>query len=153
MPGEGGQGAEPGNLTREDLAMIGRAIRAEWKIPQTVLDALPSQIAKMFVEQKSPRAKMAAARLLVLMQSENRSTAHLALQSTQGQNPLVTVNNNVTVGAGDQKRVDIDRVAEIAAELRRIGVSFGESVDPIQPAQTDAETGGIPDAGENEPIP
>lgn len=148
---KGGQGARP-EISREDMTMIARAIRAEWKIPQTVLDALPSQIAKMFVEQTSPRAKMSAAKLLIQMAGENRATAHLAIQATQGQTPLVQVNGNVTVETGSGEDDKRKHVAEVVGELQRLGFGIGERPPAVQPAPADAETESVPDSDTDEPV-
>lgn len=135
-------------LTRADLVIIGKAIRAEWKIPALVMDALPGQIAKMYFEAKGPRAKQAAARLLIQMAAENRATAHLAIQATQGQAPVIELNGNVNIDTGTGPENRANRVADVVDELRRIGLSFGVSEPEVQPAPSDAEAGSVPNVGE-----
>lgn len=150
----GGQGAEDERtLSRSDLAMIRRAMKAEWKIPPQIMDALPSHVAKIFQNETSARAKLAAAKVLVSMAAENRSTAHMAVHATQGQTPLVNVvnvvNNPQRADNGTGK-IDIDELAGIMDELQnlRIGLRQGEP-EPILPAQAVSETEGVPDAGED----
>ena len=133
----GGLGA-----VHKDLRIVQRAIKNEWQIPEAVLNALPSQIAKIFIEDRSTRNRLAAARVLVSMQSENRATAHLALQATHGHSPLITV-NNLSVSELNQNADKTGQVNEIVAELQKLGIGIGEPEHSLQPAPTNSQTSDI----------
>ena len=146
---KGGIGGQA-ELTRADLVIIGEAIRSKWKIPPQVMEALPSQIAKMFVESKSARSKQAAARILLQMAAENRATAHLAIQATQGQSPVIGLNGNDSVDTGAARAEErTNRVADVLGELRKIGLSFGLGEPEFQSARSDAEAGSVFDPCED----
>lgn len=150
-PPAGGLGGEYEILKNPDLNIIKQAIAQKWDIPQTILKALPSQLAKIFIEETSTRNKLAAAKVLVSMTSENRATAHLALQATQGQSPLITV-NNLSVNEIKQEPNKASQVHEIVAELRKLGVSLVESEEPLQPAQAEPEAENISHDGDAGPL-
>lgn len=57
---------------RGDLAVVRRAIRAGWQLPEQLLAVLPSQIAAIFLDRDaSRRDRLAAAKLLMEMHSQN----------------------------------------------------------------------------------
>lgn len=57
---------------RQDLQMIGRAVRNNWDIPAHVLESLPAEVAEIIGTAKDPRTRIAAAKVLVAMFGQNQ---------------------------------------------------------------------------------
>jgi len=57
---------------RADMQLVRRAVREGWKIPPQVLEVLPRQVVKIFLDPDTPtRDKLKAADLVMKMHAQN----------------------------------------------------------------------------------
>jgi len=69
-------GSQDGNLqpmSRSDLRMVEQAVRQNWSIPDAIFQALPGVMAQI-LSSGSNREKVAAARVLAALHSQNQAT-------------------------------------------------------------------------------
>ena len=60
-------------MSRSDLRMMEQAVRQNWNIPDAIFKALPGVMAKI-LSDGSNREKVAAARVLAALHSQNQAT-------------------------------------------------------------------------------
>lgn len=141
----GGQGDTPvGELTRSDMKLIERAIRREWNIPDVVMSALPTKVAKIFQEERNARNQLSAAKVLMNMVADNRETARLNMEYHGAGNDGVYVNIANAINLDVNQKMTKADVSEAINELTRLGIaSDGNPESEVRTAPADGETAHI----------
>lgn len=76
MNGTGGQG---GNThLREDIRIVGMAVKRRWPVPDEVKERLPGILRSIAETSDSERERIAAARVIVAMEAQNQADDHVA---------------------------------------------------------------------------
>lgn len=146
--GQGAGGDDSAKLpTRSEIRMIQQALNNNWKIPAEVFNNLPQHIAKIFLDSSSTRAKISAAKVLMMMSSANRNNAQLAVDVLKADAYVTAINEHTASGKSAASVIELesglnyDRAEDIAGlitEFRRIGGTLCEDGQDIrQSAPTD----------------
>jgi hypothetical protein len=65
----------PSRTEASEIKLVGAAVRQKWNVPDVVLEKLPTQIARIAIDEKrEDRARIAAAKVLVAMIGQNNNT-------------------------------------------------------------------------------
>ena len=91
---------------KADARMVAMAIKRGWKIPDSILDSLPSVLVKLVVTSDDDRTRLGAAKVLVAMKAQNDKTAP---QPTRNVRHVHTVEPITESNFAERKRLLIER--------------------------------------------
>ena len=99
---------------KADARLVAMAIKRGWKIPDTILDTLPTILGGMVAKAEDDRVKVGAARVIVAMHGQNQRDAEPPKQSAP---TVINVGVNVDV---DARRERVRQIAERVKSVRVI---------------------------------
>ena len=126
----GGQGGvlptSDDHHTRADLALVGRAVRQRWGVPDSVRKELPEAMRSIVLndDPENTRERVAAAKVLVAMEAQNQADDHAEDKNARLDGGQSTENVVHMIPAPTRARV-VDRLVIHAQSPTRARVGAG----------------------------